>query len=375
MSEEVIKNEIKEFDDAKIEKIKSSLQKIENKTSKFLFCIPDSNIPNASSYEIYFHATSMKKLGFDVKILTEKKDFVKPFWVDENLMDLEHISMENTNISVGPEDVMVIPEIFSNIMEQTKELPCIRIAFLQSIDYMISSLLPGIDWSVFGVQNVITTSNTIKEFMVNYFNNKFNIKTYNIGIPDYFNKTDDKPQNPIISIVGRNQNEIGKIVKLFYAKYPQYSFITFDNMLTKANPPQAMRRVDFAERLKTNFAAVWIDRISSFGTFPLECMKSGVIPIAIKPDVTPEYLLNEDKSTYQQNTGAWTTDLYMLPMLIGDVVTKFLDDSISDDIYNEMKKISDKYSVEESEKQIQNAYLDFLNEKVIIFKKLIEGEN
>jgi len=374
MSEELINNEIKEFDDIKIEKIKSSLQKIESKTSKFLFCIPDSNIPNASSYEIYFHATSMKKLGFDVKILTEKKDFVKPFWVDDNLMDLEHISMENTNISVGPEDVMVIPEVFSNIMEQTKELPCIRIGFLQSVDYMTSGLLPGMDWSMFGVQNIITTSNTLKEFVTNYYNNKFNIKTYNIGIPDYFSNS-NKPQNPIISIVGRNQNEVGKIVKLFYAKYPQYTFITFDNMLTKANPPQSMRRIDFAERLRTNFAAVWIDRIASFGTFPLECMKSGVIPIAIKPDVTPEYLLTDDKTAYQQNTGAWTTDLYSLPILIGDVVTKFLDDSIGDEIYKQMKNISDKYSVEGSEKQVQNAYLEFLNEKAIIFKKIIEEEN
>jgi hypothetical protein len=239
---------------------------------------------------------------------------------------------------------------------------------------MISGLLPGIDWSIFGVQNVITTSDTLKNLLTSHYNNKFNIKTYNIGIPDYFNKS-EKPQNPIISIVGRNQNEVGKIVKLFYAKYPQYTFIAFDNMLTKSNPPQTMRRVDFAERLKSNFAAVWIDRIASFGTFPLECMKCGVIPIAIKPDITPEYLLTDDKTAYQQNTGAWTTDLYSLPMLIGDVITKYLDDSIGDEIYNQMKTISDKYSVENSEKQVQNAYLEFLNEKADIFKKLVEGDN
>lgn len=373
MSEELLNKEIKEFEDSKVEKIKASLEKIQNKTSKFLFCVPESNMPNASIYEIYFHATSMKKLGFDVKILTEKKAFDKPFWVDDDLMQLEHISMENSKISVGPEDVMVIPEVFSNVMEQTKDLPCIRIGLLQSLDYMVNGLLPGMDWNVFGVQNVLTTSETLKNVVLEHYGNKFNIKTYNIGIPEYFNSDTDKPKSPIISIVGRNPNEISKVVKLFYAKYPHYSFISFDSMLTKSNPPQAMRRVDFAERLKNNFAAVWIDRIASFGTFPLECMKSGCIPIAVKPDLTPEYLLSEDKSSYAENTGAWTTDLYMLPSLIGDVVTKFLDDTIGEDIYSDMKKISDKYNVVDSEKQIQDAYLSFLNERAATFNKIIEN--
>jgi len=67
-------------------------------------------------------------------------------------------------------------------------------------------------------------------------------------------------------------------------------------MLTKSKPPQTMRRVDFAKRLQGNFAAVWIDRIASFGTFPLECMKSGVIPISLVPDIIPEYLIERDEN-------------------------------------------------------------------------------
>ena len=56
-----------------------------------------------------------------------------------------------------------------------------------------------------------------------------------------------------------------------------------------------MRRIDFAKRLQSNFAAVWVDRISSFGTFPLECMKCGTIPICLKPDIMPEYMIERDE--------------------------------------------------------------------------------
>jgi len=370
MNEE-IKKEINEVDNSKLEKIKLSLEKIENKKSKILFVVPDSTTPVASVYEIYFHATSMKKLGFDVKMLTEKNDYIIPSWIEDELTKIEHTSMEKSNISVGPEDMIIIPEVFSNVMEQIKELTCIKVGFLQSIDYMLNSLIPGMDWSNFNIQNIITTSNTLKDLITNYYGNKFNIKTYNIGIPDYFYRT-DKPQRPIISLIGRNPNEISKIVKLFYNKFPQYTFVSFDTMITTSKPPQPLGRKDFAERLRTNIAAVWVDRIASFGTFPLECMKSGCIPIAIKPDITPEYILNEEKNNYAENIGVWTNDIYTLPLLIGDVITKYLDDSITDELYDGMEKIALKYSVNNSEKQVQEAYLSFLEERANNFKNALK---
>ena len=100
-------------------------------------------------------------------------------------------------------------------------------------------------------------------------------------------------KRPVISIVGRNPNEISKIVKLFYSRSPQFGWVTFDSMITDSKPPSPLRRVDYAERLKKNFATVWVDRISTFGTVPLEAMKAGSIPIGLLPDITPEYLLDE----------------------------------------------------------------------------------
>jgi len=365
---------VAQADQEKYNKLKLALERMKNKQNKILFCIPDIPTPTASIYEIYFQATVMKQLGYNVVGLIQNHDQVIPAWIESNLTDFKHVNMEKNDLNIGPDDVLVIPDIFTNIMEQTKDLPCIRVGLLQSIDYMVNALIPGMDWSSFGVQKILTTNNNLRGLVEEYYGqNKFEIKVYKIGIPDYF-KPSDKPQRPIISIVGRNNNDISKIVKLFYAKFPQFSWVTFDVMLTNSKPPLPMRRIDFANRLKTNFAAVWLDRLASFGTFPLECMKSGVIPICLKPDICPEYIVEKDaegKIRYVVNSGIWTDDLYSIPIIIGDICTKFLDDSIGIEIYNKMTEIAKRYNVENSKIEIINAYASFLNERQGIFEKAI----
>ena len=375
MSEELLVNEAQKAELEKIEKIRVSLEKIANKKSKFLFCVPESQSPTASVYEIYFHATVVKNMGYEVLILVEKGDYVVPTWIEKELTDHKHTSMADPKLTVGPEDVMVIPDIYSNVMEQTKNLPCVRIGLLQSADYMTSALIPGTDWTAFNIHDVITTSPTLKEWLETFYGlGKYNIRTYNIGIPDYFEKT-EVPQKPIISVIGRNANEISKLVKLFFAKYPQYSWVTFDPMLTKSKPPQPMRRVDFAKRLQGNFAAVWIDRIASFGTFPLECMKAGVIPICLKPDIMPEYMIERDADgkgvKVVEGAGVWTENFYDLPVLIGEVLVKFLDDAIKPELYETMSKIASKYNQKDSETRLVEIYNDVINQRVALLSGAI----
>jgi len=363
--------QIKEAEVSQLDKVKVSLAKLKAKQSKFLFFVTQTTNPAASVYEIYFHATVVKKLGYSVKILTDTKTYEIPDWIEKDLTDFEHVSMDNAKLNVGPEDVLVIPEIFTNVMEQTKNLPCIRIGFLQSVDYMLNGIMPGVDWSTFGIKDIITTSNNLKDLINEYYKNKFNIKTYTLGLPSYF-KPSGKPKKLVISLAGRNPNEVAKIIKLFYAKYPEYSFVTFDSMLTNSKPPKPLNRKDYAERLGKNFAGVWIDRIASFGTFPVECMATGTIPIGIVPDIIPEYLLNEDGEV-NENVGVWTQDLYALPLVIGDVITKFLDDSISPEIYEGMKNVASKYSQEKSGEELSIIYQSFIDNRINIFEKTIEA--
>lgn len=371
MAEVTKEAEIRKVDETQLEKVKEALGKLKGKKNKFLFFVPQTNNPAMSIYETYFHATTVKNMGYTVQILTDTKDFEVPDWIEKDITDFTHQSMDNAKLSVGPEDVLVIPEIFSNVMEQTKNLPCIRIGLLQSIDYMLNALVPGTDWSSFGIDKIITTSQNAKDIVETFLGeNKFNVKVYDIGIPEYF-QHGKEPKRLVISIVGRNPNEIAKVIKLFYAKYPEYNFVTFDSMLTDSKPPKPLRRVDYADRLAKNFAGVWVDRIASFGTFPVECMKCGTVPIAIVPDIVPEYLLDE-KGEVKENTGIWTQDIYALPLLIGDAITKFLDDSIEDEVFETMTEVSSKYTQENATKQLQEIYQGFVDERINIFERTIE---
>ncbi len=372
---EIQLNEINKSDVEKLEKINTSINNLINKNSKFIFCIPESQSPAASVYEMYFHASVVKKMGYRVIIMVEKKEYAAPTWIEKELTDHEHMSMADPKLTVGPEDIMIIPDVYTNVMEQTKNLPCLRIGLLQSIDYMINSLIPGTDWKSFNIDDVITTSQSLKEFVDSYFDGKFNVKLYNIGIPEYFN-SENTPQKPVISIVGRNPNEISKFVKLFFAKYPQYNWVTFDPMLTKSKPPQQMRRVDFAKRLKENFAAVWIDRISSFGTFPLECMKAGVIPICLRPDLLPEYIVERDETGKPvkiiDGAGVWTDNYYDLPVLTAEVLIKFLDDSILPSLYETMSGIASKFTQQNSENELIAIYSEYINNRIKFLQSALQ---
>lgn len=370
-----LNEEAQKAEQEKLQKIRLSLDNIVNKKSKFLFVVPESPNPVASIYEIYFHATVVKNMGYEVIMMVEKGDYAIPTWIEKELTNLKHIPMSDSKITVGPEDIMVIPEVYSNIMEQTKKLPCLRVGFLQSVDYMLNSLIPGTDWSSFGIRDIITTSQTLKEWInIFYGKEKFNINTYNVGIPEYFERS-STPQKPVISIIGRNANEVSKFVKLFYARNPQYNWITFDPMITKSKPPQPMRRVDFAKRLQENFAAIWIDRIASFGTFPLECMKSGVIPICLKPDIMPEYLANRDENGnivgITEGSGVWTENYYDLPILASEVLIKFLDDNISSELYDSMNNIAAKYNQVDSETRLNEIYQGYIEQRIKLFQEAL----
>lgn len=353
------------------DKIKLSISNLKAKKSKVMFFVPDLGAtPSGSVYEIYFHATIVKNLGYDVKILLESAKAVVPDFIEPELTKFEHVAMDTVKLTVSPEDLLVIPEIFTNVMEKTKNLPCMRVVLLQSIDNAVRALVPGIDWSSFGIHDVITTSKILELFLNEFFvNTRLNIKTYNVSVPDYFQKK-SPIKRPVVSVFVRNENDLEKVIKLFYQKFPQYRWITFEPMQTDSKPPKFLRRKDFADKLDKNFAALWIDRLASHAQFPLECMRVGTIPVSLKPDITPDYILNGDE--FIQNSGVWSSDLYALPSLLADVLRKFLDDEIPQELFDTMDLISSKYTASVATEQLNTIYNQLFNDRLQLFEKTLE---
>ncbi|MFW6242841.1 MAG: hypothetical protein ACOC2W_01655, partial [bacterium] len=330
------------------------IENIKNKNSRFIFFAPEITEPSASIYEIFFHAHVMKSEGYNTVIFINGETKEKPYWIEEEILDVDIELSSEAKLKVGPEDVVVIPEILTNVFEQTQNLPSIRVGLLQSIDYMLNGLLPGTNWSQFNIYNVVTTSKTLKDIFENFMGKNFNINVYNIGIPEYF-KNKVKNKKPTIPIVYRNKNDITKIVKLFYMKYPQYSWVSFDGMVYDGDNLKQLSRYDFSRKLDSSFAALWIDKISSFGTFPIECFKTRTIPIGIIPDIFPDYL-NEDL-----NLGLWSDNIYEIPDIIAKVIENYLEESDSlEKIYKDLEAFDDKFTQEESKKEIVSLYENLL---------------
>lgn len=345
-----------------VEKIKLRLENLKAKKSKFYFFLPAIKDPNASTNEIYFQATTLKKAGYDVTLIVDSPDMLNPFYVDKELSDVKHFVINTGRLDISPEDVVVIPEIYTNVMEQTLTVPAIRIVLCQSIDYMYNALLPSTSWADFGIDSVLTTSDRAKEYIQTIAPNRYDIQTYRIGVPTYF-KAWDKPKRPIVSFLTRNPNDINKVAKDFYAKFPYYNFITFDSMYTDTKPPRQTTRKEFADKLSKNFASIWIDRISTYGTFPIESMASGTIPISLLPDFDPAYIFDEE-GKYLDGAGYWTTSIYQISDILGKLVAAFLDDNISPKVYETMDEIAKKHTIEASETSIIAAYQHFIDKRI-----------
>lgn len=350
-----------------IEKLKGYIENIDNKKVNFYFSVPDIETPSSSINELYFNAKVLHDNGYNVVVLTEtEKEPSK--WVDSEYSVLKHELINNNKLMISPYDVLVIPEALTNVMEQTKNVPALRVVMLQSIDYMLNSLVIGTDFTTFGIQNVISNSKLSTDIFNYFFKRGMIVKNYKIGIPEYFSGS-YTTKKPIISIVSRNSNDITRVIKLFYAKYPEFNWVMFDPLLTKSQPPQFLDRREFAKRLNENFAAIWIDKLSTFGTFPLECMKAGVIPVCNIPDIAPDYYV--DNSEELIKSGYWVNNIYNIPDVIAQLITNYLNDMIDEKDYELGYKIVGDYTVENSKIDVLRVYEEFLYERKTFFTETI----
>lgn len=338
-----------EIDKEKLEQLKRSKQNLLDKNNKFLFFITESEVASAAIYEIYNHVKILREIGYDAKLLTDKIDYKVPEFLDQDLKALPHITAEGNNFMISPEDFIIVPELFVNVMEQIKTLPCEKIVLFQNFDNALKGLLPGTTWVDYNIRNVITTNKKLTDLTHTYFG-PYDTKEYLIGIPEYF-KPQVKPKSPVITFSVRNSQEFFKVVKLFYLKYPLYRFISFEDLKGKS-------REEFAKKLADSFACVWLDDISSFGTTPIEAMKVGTVPIGTIPDIIPEYI-TEDK-----DTGFWTNDLLTLPDYLAEIVKMYIQSAIPEKVMTDMKEVSDKYNVKDSKVSIIETYTYFIDKRV-----------
>jgi hypothetical protein len=316
-------------------KLEKSIQNMKDKSSRIYFLVQDTKgNARASVRYIYQMAMALKNNGFNSIILHEKPEyFGVSSWLDEEYMKLPHNAIEGTNLAISPEDIIVIPEIYGFVMDQISNLPCGKVVLCQAYDHIFETLNPGDTWTKLGFYKCITTSDRQKE-MIESMMRGLSVDVVSPFISEVFEKQKFPPKT-IISVHSRDQRETVNMIKAFYAKFPQYRWITFRDM-------RGLSELEFANAMKESFCSVWLDSTSAFGTYPLESFKMGIPVIGLVPNLQPEWM--------NENNGIWINNQNMIVDVVADFIQNWLEDNISPVVFEEMEKtmseISDKSKFE-----------------------------
>lgn len=368
-----------------VQRIETEIGKLKDKSFKVLFYVPDAK-NNATGYISYIYqmALTLQQLGYNVKMLYQldneytaeelKKLDLENQPIDDNRVfvgvteslgekyaTLEHANIQNEELEVSPSDFLIIPEVYSSVMNQTKKLSCKRIVLTQNYNYLTDFIQVGVSWANFGITDTITSCLNQAE-LVNSVFPYVKTKVLTPYIPSYFYEGNE-PKKLIVNIITKSQKDANKIIKPLYWKYPMYKWVSFRDL-------RSYPREMFADYLREGAITIWVDSDTQFGYAPLEAIKSGNIVIGKIPELIPEWMLSEDKTQLLDN-GIWFNDINSVHKIIADVIRTWINDDIPSEITDAMKETAKKYSFDEYKVNLDNLINSYINERVKEFEEVI----
>jgi len=339
--------------------VENIISKLDNNDFAFYFFTMDTRGNAAAGIaNIYEHVKVLTELGYKAYILHEKNNYKLrgdvegpglADWLGEEYAQLPHVSIENQGVQIKPQDFLIVPEIFANVMDQAKKFPCKKIVLSQNYDYLLELLPLGRRWTDYGFNDVITTSQKQADYIQSLFPSTRS-KVVPVSIPEYF-KPSSKPKIPVIAISAREQGVAAKIAKMFYLQYPLYKWVTFKEL-------RGLSRKQFAEELGKCCLGVWLDDSAGFGTFPLEAMQCDTPVIGKMPNMIPEWMeeIDEAGNARIKNNGVWTNTHLNIPELISTFLKIWLEDSVPQDLLDGIENSKNTYTSEAQKSKISEVY-------------------
>ena len=348
-----------------LEKVRAEIEKIDKKENNVYFFVLDTKgIASGSLEYIYKLAMIAKNDGYNVSMLyqIEKGDeFVGvKDWLGEEYANLPHHNVASDEIEITPSDIIFIPEIFANVMNQTKKLPCKRVAILQNYDYLLEQMPFAAQWGDFGILDCVCNTEYNSELIKDIFPY---VRTTVVEpyIDKVFGQTIE-PKKLIVNIVARDQSDINRVIKPFYWKYPTFKWVSFRDL-------RGFSKEGFAKALREAAITIWVDTDTSFGYSAIEAMKSGSIVIAKVPEKPLKWMDPDDEQSLSlRNCCIWFDDFNSVQRQIATVVRSWITDNVPSEVEEEAKKVTDMFS----EKKTTDAFNDYLDK--IIKTRRIELE-
>lgn len=347
-----------------IPRIQSEIDKIDKKENNIYFFVIDTKgNPSGSLEYIYKLAKILKNEEYNVTMLYQEDEFVGVRdWLGDEYADLPHEDISKENVSVSPSDILFIPELFSNIMTQTKKLPCKRIVILQNYDYILEQMPLSVQWGDLGIMEAITNTDINAQLVKDIFPY---VKTTTIDpyIDQIFGQTNE-PKKLIINIIAKDQKDINRIIKPFYWKYPMYKWVSFRDL-------RGFPKETFAKCLRESVITVWVDETTNFGYSALEAIKCGNIVLAKTPQQEQKWMI-EGESLNLKNCCVWFDSFHDIHKMLASVIRSWVTDNIPSVLEENGKETLALYSEEKTKKQILQYIEGVLKTRKIEMNNLIQ---
>lgn len=331
-----------------------SISKLKEKSFKvFFFVLDTKGNPSGSLEYIYQTALTLKKLGYDVAMLHQEKEFIGVGeWLGEEYAALPHFNVEKKNAEIGPCDFLFIPEIFANVMMQTKKLPCKRVIIIQNYTHICEFMPPHQTPTSLGINDAIITTNTQVEKLSVYFPDL----RYHVVSPSIRKmfRNNDAPRKLVVNVLTKDQSKFNQIMKFFYWKNPMYKWISFRDL-------RGLPQETFCEALRESAITIWMDDETQFGYTLLESMRCGNLVLAKTPTHLSDWMKDENGEI--TDSVLWFEDIEDIPNILASVVRSWTLDMIPNDIFEGQEKLSGLYTEEQQEEEIVKEYVDGIFKK------------
>lgn len=361
-----------------VERIQEEIKKITEGKKRVLFFVLDTKgVPSGSLEYIYKLAKIANDGGYEVGMLyqlAKDEEFVGVGeWLGKEYADLPHYNTSLNEFEIGPSDVLFIPEIFTNVMNQTKKLPCKRIVLLQNFDYIVEQMPFAAQLGDFGIIDCITNT----EYNAEYIKDVFPYVRTKVITPYIDPMFEDSiaPKKLVVNVIAKDQSDVNKIIKPFYWKYPTFKWVSFRDL-------RGFPKSSFADLLRDGAITIWADDTTSFGYSALEAMKSGSIVIAKVPNNPLKWMDSAEEPTLMSNCCLWFDNYQALHKQIASVVRAWMTDKVPSEIYTEAKAVTEQYTKENTEKEfkdyLEKVFDDRVKEMEILIKNIehkLENKN
>lgn len=341
-----------------IENINKEIDKIDKKTNRIYFFVLDTKgVPSGSLEYIYNLAMILHENGYNVTMLHTEEEFEGVgSWLGEKFASLPHANVNGGDISTSPSDLLFIPEIFSQVMNQTKKLPCKRVIILQNYDFVIEQMPFAAQFGDFGIMEGITNSDYQAEELKKSFP-YMRLTKITPYVSNVFGETNE-PKKMVINIIAPDQSDIKRIVKPFYWKYPTMKWVSFREL-------RDYPKEKFSEMLREAAITIIADDNASFCYSALEAMKSGSITMVKIPKNELDWANEEEE---YPNCCVWFDDFDTLHQQIASVVRSWVTDQVPGILAEKSKEITSKYTKDRTEKE----FMDYVNSVLGARKKEME---